>query len=92
VVATRERDVGIAAGADGVNVIPTQAAARLLEGGARVEQRGDLKGLEETALRPVLANERVRIVSDVAVDDAVANAVSEDLAYGPDDLVDRAVR
>ena len=35
-MATRERDVGIAAGADGVNVIPAQAAARLLNGGAPV--------------------------------------------------------
>ena len=67
VVATRERDVGIAAGADRVNVVPAQAAARLLEGGARVEERGDLKGLEETALRPVFADQRVRIVGDVAV-------------------------
>jgi hypothetical protein len=82
-VATRERDVRLAAGADGVNVTPGQAAARLLEGGARVEHRRDLKGLQETALRTVLANQGVRIVGDVAVDAAMANAVREDLAYGP---------
>jgi hypothetical protein len=33
----------------------------------------------------------VRIVRHVAVDDAVANAVGEHLAHGPDDLVDRAI-
>ena len=88
----RARDVGIAAGADRVNVIPGKAAARLLEGGARVEHRRDLKGLEEAALRTVLANQGVRIVGDVAVDHAMANAVREDLAYGADDLVERAVR
>ena len=91
VVAACERDVGIAAGADGVNVVPAQAAARLLKGGARVEQRGDLEGLDETALRPVFSHERVRIVGHVAFDHAMANAVSQDLAHGPDDLVDRAV-
>jgi hypothetical protein len=62
------------------------------EDDARVDHRRHLERLEEEALRPIFANERLGVGRHVAVDDPLPDAVLEDLPDGPDDLVDRAVR